>query len=370
MATLDIPGTIVALNGMTLVGSSSTAISVNDGDTSYVHFAHTGGGFRGYNLDVNFPATTLPGSFVGAELVVVSKGNDSRAVGEPVGMRLILFSDSPLTFANINAESSDDWVETVSPILDELGHQILTQSLIESGTVEYNPGYALFNDGSSTSGWHTYITYIALRITYNELTPCDTWVDLDLSEAVFLYDPSAVDTGPQGQYDDGVIFATDAGPPSFYFPGLILDATRGYKVEITFDPDSAHDAGGRDVTLGTLPSGSEQATFEDGDTVYPDPLYLNALGGDVQTAVIGPGIGGWDDESGESVADGWDSPWFQTDDHGAISSIRIRKVCTVVTPPLIHWPRNDALGASSARVLWPPPKTEQASNLRGPSAIL
>jgi len=43
---------------------------------------------------------------------------------------------------------------------------------------------------------------------------------------------------------------------------------------------------------------------------------------------------------------------------------------TTVMPPLRQYPRSDGLGASSVRRLWPPPPTIQASNRRGPSAIL
>lgn len=175
--TFDIPGTLVSLGGMTLVGSSGSAISVNDGDTSYIHFNKTGSGFDGYNLDVNFAPTLVAGSLESVSLVTVAKGTDSRSAGD-FGSRLIV-SDGPPDFnttlwGNLFPNDSSDWVETVTPLRLELADPIgtlgpgeyVTKSMIEDGVFEYNPGYVLFNDGASGSAWHTYYTYIALRVTY------------------------------------------------------------------------------------------------------------------------------------------------------------------------------------------------------------
>jgi len=67
----------------------------------------------------------------------------------------------------------------------------------------------------------------------------------------------------------------------------------------------------------------------------------------------------------QNVADGqemdYSSPWTLTVTWSTGTSI---------IPPLRQYPRSDGLGASSVRRLWPPPPTIQASNRRGPSAIL
>ena len=66
-----------------------------------------------------------------------------------------------------------------------------------------------------------------------------------------------------------------------------------------------------------------------------------------------------------------------TVDDGAHRNVKIAQftltipasVSTVI-PPLRQYPRSDGLGASTVRRLWPLPNTIQASNRRGPSAIL
>jgi len=57
-------------------------------------------------------------------------------------------------------------------------------------------------------------------------------------------------------------------------------------------------------------------------------------------------------------------------DYLAIRVVYNEAGATTVIPPLRQYPRSDGLGASSVRRLWPPPPTIQASNRRGPSAIL
>lgn len=176
--TVDIPATVVALNGMTAVGSNP--ISTDDDGTSYVHAERTSGesGFIGYNFDVNFPATPIPGTVASVSLVLVAKGTDSRSAGGSFGARMIITDGEPdfntTTWTNLFTNNTADWTEFLYPLTLENAYppgtlgtgQRITQAMIEAGTVEYNPGYALFNDGSSTGAWHTYFTYIALRVIY------------------------------------------------------------------------------------------------------------------------------------------------------------------------------------------------------------
>ena len=162
MGSLDIPATVVALNGMTAVGTDP--IGSDDDDTSYVHFQHVGSSFLGYNLDVNFAATTIPGPVTSVSLVTVAKGTDSRTAGGAFGARLLLNGGDDV-FYPIMPLSSADWTETVTPLTG------VTKEELEAGTVEYDTGFALLNDGSSGStSWHTYFTYVALRVEYGTFT--------------------------------------------------------------------------------------------------------------------------------------------------------------------------------------------------------
>jgi hypothetical protein len=251
----------------------------------------------------------------------------------------------------------------------------------------------LASGGFSGDGWraetstgtgspvHVHIAYLALRLVYEggevEL-PCDTWVDLDLSTATFM---GTGDGGPFGEYGDGVIYGGGGGGfgyPDFYF-NFELDPLKRYRVEITYDPTSAHDAGGRRFWLQGVVPGSE----EDGESTIDFPIggFWDAgpsgqfhdgsreNTADVVTVTIGPGINGWDDAT-YGAPQGYTRLWFETDTDGAVSSIRVRKVCKTVVPPLRQYPRADALGAGSARRVYPDPQTIQASNRRGPSAII
>lgn len=175
-------------------------------------------------------------------------------------------------------------------------------------------------------------------------TPCDTWVDLDLSTAVFLGTEAVPDGFGQYNSDDGTISTIEGQYPDFYFPGLTLDATKAYKVEVTYDPDSSHSGGsGREVAVRTVRPGHEAEDyrpFHDSgtgawlyDTGFPTT-------GDVQTFTVGPGrprgVGidsapGWDDAT-YGVAAGYTVPWFETDVDGAVPAIRIRKICTFGIP--------------------------------------
>jgi len=240
---------------------------------------------------------------------------------------------------------------------------------------------------ASTGSSITYSAPLTITFTYTEFLPCDTDVDLDLSTAVFLDNSGTL----SGQYVDGVICTTtDFLSPDFYFPDLVLDATSVYKVTVTYDSSSSHTVGtGREVYVAGVHPGSEQ---DDVDTAFAAggeyegtvPVLWDtgfSTSGDIQSFVMGPGRGpgpvtddvgdlpSWDDAT-VGVAQGFTAPWFETDPDAAVSAITIRKLCTFVIPPLRQYPRSDGLGASTVRRLWPPPPTIQASNRRGPSAIL
>ena len=174
-------------------------------------------------------------------------------------------------------------------------------------------------------------------------TPCDTWVDLDLSAAVFTTDTS--DGLAFGQYGDGVIYGVTkpgAGAPNFpdfFFP-FTLDPLKSYRVETTFDPSASHDAGGRGLWLTGVVPGSEQ----DYNTVPGFPFGNRYDGGsntaDVVTVTIGPGVAQWDDAT-YGVSAGYSGLMFESDRYGAISAVRIRKLCTFGIPPLRLTNRDD-----------------------------
>lgn len=192
------------------------------------------------------------------------------------------------------------------------------------------------NGGATGTG----ITYSApLTITFAYETAdvvtldCDTDTGMDLSSATFLTFPSSGTPGPYGQYSDDVIWpVADAGgtgidgAPDFYFAGLTLDATKKHRVTVTFDPDSAHDSGGRRFWLTGLRGGDEETSYQDDDYTLGN-LYNGSLNiADEVTVIIGPGIGGWDDAT-FGVAAGFDGLFFETDNTGAVSAITVRKIC-------------------------------------------
>ena len=214
-------------------------------------------------------------------------------------------------------------------------------------------------------------------------TPCNTWVDIDLSTVTFLNDGGG---DPTGEFSDGVIWANGAGHPNYWFD-FALDPTKAYTIEVTFDPTSLHDGGNRLVTFWAVRPLHEQEDFDPFNVagLYSSAATVSADVGDVFTITIGPdiprtddhdpplltGTPDWNDPTGGVVA-GWTRIFFENDIDAAVSTIRVMQICatTTVIPPLRQYPRSDGLGASTVRRLWPLPNTIQASNRRGPSAIL
>lgn len=156
--------------------------------------------------------------------------------------------------------------------------------------------------------------------------PCDTDVALDLSSAVFMVG----DDGPLGQYVDGVICARDdvLTFPDFYFPGIVLDETKRYKITVTYDPTSPHDSGDRGVWLSQVDAGDEQASWA--TTAEFADLGIN--GDNTGTDVVRITVQAT--KPGENI-------WFETDVAGAVSAITIRKLCTFAIPPLRLTNRDD-----------------------------
>lgn len=200
-----------------------------------------------------------------------------------------------------------------------------------------------------------------------------TWQTLDLSTAVFLGE--VVDGGPYGRYGGGVIY-TNTGYPDFYFPSVKLDPSTAYMVEVTYDPTSVHDGGGRYTnTIFGLRAGLEAADYDSvnysGNVIGLGPL-ADASGNtaDVVTMTLGPGVGGWDDPI-YGVPLGWVVPFIESDVAGAVSQVRISppidlavfaQYAPPTTAPLRQYPRDDGLGASTPGRNFPPPTSFQRSH--------
>ena len=344
-----------------------------------------GGHFGVGSDDINWP-TDIPTGYTltDVQYVVIAyteTGGDITVDASGWG-----YTPAPETWPFITLQSSG---RGGNPVIDHLpigGYDGETVGRFSDlGAVAANLGYGVVQIDTQDTFSPVHIAYFALRLTYTGTeveTPCDTDVSLDLSAATFV-DALNADTGdPEitGQYGDGVIYTTtDGWYPAFYFPGLALDSTESYKITVTYDGDSAHDAGGREVIVNGVRPGHEQD--DSTDTIVGMSVIYDtgsSPGTDTPTFTIGSGRSqgdptgsppGWDDDT-VGVAAGYTVPLFQTDVDGAVSAITIRKLCTFVIPPLRQYPRSDGLGASSVRRLWPPPPTIQASNRRGPSAIL
>ena len=141
MATLDIPAYVHDYGVFTTLVGGTTCISSDDGGATYMQqhvvLGHVNSGF---NDGITFPATDIPGTLVSTSLVTVSKGTDN---GHPPSFFLHKGSVTPF-WTTVFASGAADWTEIVTP-LTWLGSEFVTQSDIESGAVQYNPGYALLS---------------------------------------------------------------------------------------------------------------------------------------------------------------------------------------------------------------------------------
>lgn len=179
--TMDIPGIVVGYGIYTSLFGGTTCLTTNNGDTAYMqqHVGPVSSGFTGFNDNIRFPATTIPGELITpVTLVTVSKGTDNRAsptAASAGGVRLYVTSPTYgiQTFNNVFAHGASDWTEIIRDLsVDDDGDPYaISKDMLEAGTVKYNPGSTLWNCGMSaswalprefTSKW----TYIALRFTY------------------------------------------------------------------------------------------------------------------------------------------------------------------------------------------------------------
>lgn len=192
---LEIPALVVSLSANTygtLVGGTTTVLATNDGDTSYVDLNVPPG--MGYQLRVRFPATPVPGQLVATSLVTVTSGTQShlggasfaitRDVVPGVSSNVYYWRGNVGGMVSPFALPSGSYAQRVLPLQAPAlaapsanttvyggpGVEVVTKAMVEAGEVTYNPGYALFNDGTTQAdpgtGFHTRITYVALRVEY------------------------------------------------------------------------------------------------------------------------------------------------------------------------------------------------------------
>jgi hypothetical protein len=171
MATLDIPATVVGTGIYTTLVPDADCLLTNDGDTSYMEEnVSTAGGSAGYNDNIHFAATTIPGTVTSVSLVTVTKGSDSTLLPRGQGGVAFALHGFDWYWQGIFADGATDWTEIVTPLIFG-GVERVTQAMIEAGTVEYASGHALLNDtifpGSGTAAFDSLWTYIALRVTYD-----------------------------------------------------------------------------------------------------------------------------------------------------------------------------------------------------------
>lgn len=261
-------------------------------------------------------------------------------------------------FVRAGADIFDDLVVTLANHPDDPSNS--TWTLDVSGVaVDYDLNEAGFGDADLVSSLEAgafvfaKVFFGAGVLTVYEFTlfvdydggtvdlPCDTWVDLDLSAAVILEDGSGNATGI---YGDGVIYGNEVAGTALYpdlsFTGVDLDPAKPYLVESTYDPGSGHDFGGRGRIISAFRPGLAQADLDAGGAF--GNLYSGFLGSvaDTLQVKVGPGIEDWDDAT-YGVAQGYTTLAFQSDRIGALSAVRIRKLCTFGIPPLRLTNRDD-----------------------------
>lgn len=307
-------------------------------------------------IGVRFRALT-PSVDAVAHFVVQLFGQTSRLLSDP-----FIGSEVPLVFAAANTWEDFDYV-VADVDYDAAGwaptgvQSALAETFIYCRTKPTDVTGEFNGTGVLEISEQSIVIYYTVPDDGTIDTPCDTWVDLDLSTAVQTEGPE----GPWGQYVDGVITGLN-GNPDFWFP-FESEASKPYAIEVTFDPDSSHDGGGdldRGVTIAGWIPGSEDSSagittdfpvfYEVGDT----PPQANV----VQSFTIGPGRPRspdaffqypdnptWDDPD-SGVAAGFTRLWFETARDGAVSAIRIRKICTSSVPPLRLTNRDDQFSSA------------------------
>lgn len=324
----DVDFTDTATPANSVVGSA--VVSTTDTGSEFVLpnlTSNIDSGHYGVGSDfINYP-TDIPDGYTltGGQYVVIAYAEATDTI--PVSTTSWGYTPAPLTEPFLR-NAGNGTVNIVDGLpsggyAGEVVQRVMDPSLLANGPAgTWRIAENLYNGDPAPK---VHVAYLALRLTYtgpDELDlPCDTDVALDLSTAEQVTDDHyAGDTGPYGQYSDGVIWpipsSTDpwvAPSPEFFFAGLVTEA-KPYKVTLTYDPDSVNDRGGRGFALASLPAGGEQDAMAAGSYEYD--LYGGGFGTDLPdtaTVTIHP-------EAGKNIM-------FLTSYEGAVSAITIRKVC-------------------------------------------
>lgn len=223
--------------------------------------------------------------------------------------------------------------------------------LLESGTAYITARAQPSPPGPTHNNVQVRVYELSIDVTYVEAIdlPCNTWVDIPLSDAVILTSGGDI----TGIYDGDVIYGNEiAGTPLYpeiCWPGVQLAASSPYLIESTYDPTSVHDLGGRLRIISSFRPGFEQSDLDDGDSF--GGLYDGHLGStdDTLEIRIGPGIILWDDPD-FGVAAGYTTFAFESDRIGALSAIRIKKLCAFGIPPLRLTNRRDQFSSAPSLV--------------------
>lgn len=218
--------------------------------------------------------------------------------------------------------------------------------------------------------------------------PCNTWVTHDLS--TFLDDADLFGGLPCTQFSSGALQYLGSGGTfgtwEFTLPSLYLPTDVPFKIEVTFAVDDYDGATGLNTTiiksLGSVDSAVEATIGDDGNFLGGGPNVFGSnvvRAGAVFTSTVGPGVYSPDPAGLQSAFDtdvvskGYRYCLFQfaipapPGPGTQIVQVRTMKVCATGpahAPPLRLYPRSDGLGTSSARRLWPPDQSVQASNRR------
>ena len=298
MASVEIPATVVAHGVHTTLVGGTSCISSDDGATSYMQQAQTvTSGTSGFNDNIAFPPTAIPGVVSSVSLVTVSKGNDGTGTGKGA----TTFRLNVGSWGGIFADTATDWTEIVTP-LRVGGSEVVTQAMLEDGDVHYNPGSALLNGVwlsplTAMLQW----TYIALRVEYVP-DGCYT-VDLPAYGAIAPYGGTREDT-----------IATPDTSTEIVIGDVFQDIAVG-----TYG--TAYDAGAN-VVLPTIPSGMSVTDIRyvtiayresgDGGPANEPFLYLDSGARSGQYLLDNLPIGGY---AGELVSEFTESLSYLQLDH-------------------------------------------------------
>lgn len=179
VSVLDIPAVLTGVGIYSSYLGGSACISVDDGGATYLrqHVGPVASGATGYNDNIRFPATSIPGEVESVSLITSTKGTDSRITEyEFAHGALILFTDvafdTKVYYPILVTGSTYTELETPLAVDTDGRSYPITKAMLEAGTVHYNHSThdALLNDvvardwAPTAPEFDSYWNYIALRV--------------------------------------------------------------------------------------------------------------------------------------------------------------------------------------------------------------